>query len=201
MAQSAAIVRMPQHGRNALIMKAADLLISTQLATAMFGCNQHKAGIHTQLEEAQTMDAKTRDVADLRALEDRFIRAFRSKDVSSIMQLCVADDSLVVFDVHPPRQINGTKAYRQDWEAFFARFAGPLEAEISDVDVSAGGDVAYVRSIHHVRGTMQGARVVDYTVRVTDCFKKIKGQWLIAHTHVSVPVDMQTGKADTESKR
>jgi ketosteroid isomerase-like protein len=41
--------------------------------------------------------------------------------------------------------------------------------------------------------------MVDYTVRVTDGFKKINGKWLIAHTHVSFPVDMRTGKADMES--
>jgi hypothetical protein len=33
-----------------------------------------------------------------------------------------------------------------------------------------------------------------------DAFKKIDGKWLIAHTHVSFPVDMRTGKADMESK-
>src|SRR6516165_8100813 len=88
----------------------------------------------------------------------------------------------------------------KDWEEAFSRFDGPLEAEISEVDVTAGGDVAYVSSIHHVTGTMKGGKKIDYTVRVTDGFKKIKGKWLIAHTHVSFPVDLRTGQADTESK-
>jgi len=61
-------------------------------------------------------------------------------------------------------------------------------------------DVAYVSSIHHVTGTMKGGKKMDYTVRVTDGFKKINGKWLIAHTHVSFPVDLRTGQADTESK-
>ena len=98
----------------------------------------------------------------------------------------------MVFDVHPPRQYKGPEAYRKDWEDLFSRFSGPLEAEISDVDATAGGDVAYVHSIHHVRGTMKGGKKVDYAVRVTDGFKKINGKWLIAHSHVSVPVDLQT---------
>jgi len=38
------------------------------------------------------------------------------------------------------------------------------------------------------------------TVRVTDGFKEINGKWLIAHTHFSVPVDLQKGKADIKSK-
>ena len=126
--------------------------------------------------------------------------AFRAKDVNTIMQLCVPNDSLVVFDVTPPRERKGAEAYRKDWENAFSRFDGPLQAEISDVEVTASGEVAYVSSIHHVTGTMRGGKKVDYTVRVTDGFKKINGQWLIAHTHVSFPVDLQTSKADIESK-
>jgi ketosteroid isomerase-like protein len=90
--------------------------------------------------------------------------AFRAKDVNAIMGLCVPDESLVVFDVTPPRQRNGADAYRKDWEEAFSRFDGPLEAEISEVDVTAGGDVAYVSSIHHVTGTMKGGKKIDYTV-------------------------------------
>jgi ketosteroid isomerase-like protein len=120
--------------------------------------------------------------------------------VDAIMRLCVPDDSLVVFDVAPPRQYVGAQAYRQDWEDVFNRFSGPLEAEISEVEAVAGGNVAYVHSIHHVKGTMKSGKSVDYTVFVTDGFKKINGRWLIAHTHVSFPVDPLTGKADMESQ-
>lgn len=49
-------------------------------------------------------------------------------------------------------------------------------------------------------GTLKSGKKMDYTVRVTDGFKKINGKWLIVHTHISFPVDMQTGKADIESK-
>ena len=66
--------------------------------------------------------------------------------------------------------------------------------------VEAGGDVAYAHYLHHVRGTMKTGKKMDYMLRVTDCLKKSNGKWLIAHTHVSVPVDMGTGKADLGSK-
>ena len=155
---------------------------------------------HIKADETKPTDTNAQDVADLRTIEDRFMMAFRAKDVDAIMQLCVPDDTLVVFDVTPPRQRTGAEAYRKDWEAVFNRFAGPLQPEISDVDVTAGGDVAFIRSIHHVMGTLKSGKKMDYTVRVTDGFKKISGKWLIVHTHISFPVDMQTGKADIESK-
>lgn len=41
---------------------------------------------------------------------------------------------------------------------------------------------------------------MEVTVRVTDGYKKINGQWLISHEHVSVPVDLATMKPDLDSK-
>ena len=35
----------------------------------------------------------------------------------------------------------------------------------------------------------------DRWVRVTDGYRKVGGKWLIALEHVSVPVDMASGKA------
>jgi ketosteroid isomerase-like protein len=174
-------------------MNPLKVLVPVLLAIGLVGFNQSPTGAGIK-----PVDNQAQDVADLKALEDRFMTAFRAKDVDAIMQLCVPDDSLVVFDITPPRQRNGPQAYRRDWEDVFNRYDGPLEAEISDLAVTAGGDVAYVCSIHHVAGTMKGGKKADYTVRVTDGFKKINGKWLIAHTHVSVPINPVTGKADME---
>jgi len=40
----------------------------------------------------------------------------------------------------------------------------------------------------------------ELTVRVTDGYKRVNGQWLIAHEHVSIPVDLATLKPDPDSK-
>jgi hypothetical protein len=37
-------------------------------------------------------------------------------------------------------------------------------------------------------------------VRVSDVYRKIKGQWLVVHEHVSVPIDLATSKPDFASK-
>jgi hypothetical protein len=37
----------------------------------------------------------------------------------------VPDESLVVFDLIPPRQYLGANAYRKDWTDFLAIFSGP----------------------------------------------------------------------------
>ena len=60
--------------------------------------------------------AKSADEAKIEALEAAFAAAFNAKSVDAIMKVYVPDESLVVFDVVPPRQYVGANAYRKDWE-------------------------------------------------------------------------------------
>ena len=180
-------------------MKPGKIPVLILLAIGLIAYTQSVTRADKTSGDTTPTDTKAQDIAEIKAIEDRFMIAFRAKDVNAIMELCVPDGSLVVFDVTPPLQRTGAQAYRKDWEEAFSRFEGPLQAEISDEEVITGGGVAYVLGIHHVTGIMKGGKKVDYAVRVTDGFKKINGKWLIAHTHVSFPVDMRTGKADIES--
>jgi ketosteroid isomerase-like protein len=140
------------------------------------------------------------DAAMIRALEDKFVAAFNAKDVDAIMKVYVPDETLFVFDVTPPRQYVGAKAYRKDWEEFFSVFNGKPKFAITDLDVVAVGTIAYSHSIQHVSGTDTKSKPIDFTVRVTDVYRKIKGNWLVVQEHVSVPVDFDTGKPDMSSK-
>jgi ketosteroid isomerase-like protein len=128
------------------------LLAPVLLAIGLAGCHQTPTGANANSGDTKSMNTKTQDVEDLTALEERFTTAFRAKDVNAIMQLCIPDDSLVVFDVHPPRQFKGPQAYRKDWQDLFNQFSGPLKVEISEMDVTAGGDIAYAHYIHHMVG-------------------------------------------------
>ncbi len=138
--------------------------------------------------------------ADIRALEERFVAAFKAKDLDGIMKVYAPDQTLVVFDVVPPRQYVGASAYRKDWQTFLDSFEGPITVELSDLDVAADRDLAYSHSIQHVAGTDKQGKKLDLTVRVTDVYKKVRGRWLIVHEHVSVPVDLDAGKPDLTSK-
>jgi uncharacterized protein (TIGR02246 family) len=138
--------------------------------------------------------------ADIRALEERFVAAFKAKDVDAIMKVYAPDQTLVVFDVVPPRQYVGAAAYRKDWQTFFGSFEGPITVELTDLDVAADRNLAYSHSIQRVAGTDKQGKKLDLTVRVTDVYKKARGRWLIIHEHVSVPVDLDAGKPDLSSK-
>jgi uncharacterized protein (TIGR02246 family) len=138
--------------------------------------------------------------ADIKALEERFVAALKAKDLDAIMKVYAPDQTLVVFDVVPPRQYVGAAAYRKDWQTFLDTFAGPITFELTDLDVVADRNLAYSHSIQRVAGTDKQGKKLDLTVRVTDVYKKARGRWLIIHEHVSVPVDLDAGKPDLSSK-
>ena len=147
-----------------------------------------------------TAQASPADDEQIKALETRFAAAFNARDVDAIMKAYVPDNSLVVFDVVPPRQYVGADAYRKDFEGFVGLFKGPFKFEITDLSVTTDGSLGYGHSIQRIVGTSTKDQPIDITVRVTDVYRKINGKWLIVHEHVSVPVDLDTGKPDLSSK-
>ena len=174
-------------------MKIKGILCAGLLA-ACLGCGTRTAPIPAP-------DTSAKDQADIKALEDRFIAGFKARDLNAIMACYVPDESLVVFDVTPPRQYTGAIAYRKDFENFLGTSVGPIDATIGDLEVTTGGgDVAYGYSIQHVVAADKTGKKMAMTVRVTDGYKRINGHWLISHEHVSVPVDLVTMKPDIDSK-
>jgi ketosteroid isomerase-like protein len=142
-----------------------------------------------------------KDEQEIRALEDRFAAASRAKDVPAIMKGYAPGSELFVFDVSPPRQYVGFDAYKKDFEDFFAAFPGPVDKfEVQDLSIATDGKLAFSHSIQPGILTAKDGSKFNLVARVTDTYRKINGQWLITHEHVSIPVDLNTGKADPTSK-
>lgn len=55
--------------------------------------------------------------------------------------------------------------------------------------------------IVHLTGKRKDGNAMDVTMRITDVLRKSSGKWLIVHEHVSVPVDLDSGKPDLASKQ
>jgi uncharacterized protein (TIGR02246 family) len=145
--------------------------------------------------------AASDDEAAIRALEERFTAAFNAGDVDAMMMNYIPDKSLVVFDVVPPRQHSGADAYRKAWVEFFAHFRSTPKIAINDLGIAVNDNLGFSHSIQHVTGTDTQGHLIDRTVRVTDGYRKIGGNWLIVLEHVSVPVDLKTDKPDLTSKQ
>lgn len=150
---------------------------------------------------AQTAPKKSSgDKAKIESLYQSYVKAFNAKDVNAIMVNYAPGNQLFVFDVVPPRQFAGWDAYKKDWQELLAAMPGPLSETMSELEITVVGSVAYAHNIQSGYFTDKDGKRLDLTVRVTDVLRKINGKWLIVQEHVSVPVDLSTGKADLLSK-
>jgi len=147
---------------------------------------------------SDAVKAAAGDKAQIAALEKRFAAAFNAKDVAKIMTV-YARNGLFVYDVTPPREYVGWEAYRKNWEGFFKEgFPGPIKFSISDLAITTDGNMAYSHSTQTIEAP--GNAVPKLVVRATDVYRKTGGRWQIVHEHISVPLDMATGKGDLLSK-
>ena len=149
---------------------------------------------------ARPVGANSSDDAAIRALVQQMIVAFNAKDLDKIMTLYVPGNDLVAFDLVPPRQYVGSDAYRKDWQEFLDLYSGMPKMEITDLAVGTSGDLSYSHQIVRMTGALKKGGNMDLTLRVSDVYRKRNGKWHILHEHASVPVDLDTGKADLQSK-
>jgi uncharacterized protein (TIGR02246 family) len=132
------------------------------------------------------------DEAEIRKRIDDWAAAFRRKDINAVMPVFAPE--AVAFDLVPPLAYKGRDAYRKQWERLFASYEGPIEYEIRKLSVTAERDVAFSYSLNRISGTLKNGKKTGLWVRMTACWHKVDGQWLIEHEHVSVPVDLEKDK-------
>ncbi len=136
----------------------------------------------------------TGDEAEIRQQIDNLAEAIRHADLEGLKPLYATD--VVSFDAGPRLQDVGANAKFQNWIAAFGLFQHPLGFEVRDIAITVGGDVAFGHSFNRLSGTLNnGTRARGFWVRATYCLRRIDGRWLIAHDHVSAPLDPASGKA------
>ena len=139
--------------------------------------------------------AGSREEAEIRAVIDRWTKAAQEKNVDGVMSIYQRGPALVAYDLVPPLRYKGWDAYRADYKAFFDQYDGPIEFECRDLVIDADATFGYSHELQRVSGTLKGGRKTAIWLRVTDVYRKIDGQWLVVHEHVSLPVNLETGKA------
>jgi ketosteroid isomerase-like protein len=150
--------------------------------------------LHLRAQAQSAVDEK----AAIQALYNDWNDAFLKKDVNTIMSFYAP--GVFAFDVVPPREYPTWNAYKKDWQDFFTAFPGPVANSLSEVNITVVGSVAYTRCIDDGTLTGKDGSKMHMVVRVTDVLRKSNGKWRIVQEHVSVPVDLSTGKADLLSK-
>jgi ketosteroid isomerase-like protein len=106
--------------------------------------------------------------AQIRDLVEGWARAVRSKNIDGI--LANHSPEILMFDVPPPAQSKGMEAYKKTWDVFFAWFQDSGVFDISELDITAGDDVALPL---RCAGTEANGDKIELDFRLTICFRKI----------------------------
>ena len=134
----------------------------------------------------------------IRAHYDALEKALAARNISGAMAGYAKD--VLVFDISPPLQVVGHDNSLKTYEAAFAATEGPWEGKFSDLKIRIDHRLAVVTATLDEAFTMKGGEKVKMRVRLTDVFEKQNERWLVVHEHASIPVDMQSGKADFDAK-
>ena len=143
-------------------------------------------------------EARKNDEAEIKRVIEGYVEALRAKDIDGVMSMYAPE--IVTFDVVSPLQYVGADAMRKRWEEVFSSLPGPFGYEIADLSITVGEDMAFTHSFNRTSATLPTGQKIGTWVRSTACWRKIGGQWLIVHDQISVPVDVQTGRAVLDLK-
>lgn len=136
--------------------------------------------------------------AQVRQRVDALVERIEAKDLDGLGRLYASD--VVSFDVEPPLQHLGRDAKLRNWTSVFTFFRD-VRYELRDLAFAVDENIAFVHGFGRLSGTLAtGAQAGGMWVRVTLCFRRVDGDWLIAHDQVSVPFDLRSGRgvADLE---
>lgn len=135
---------------------------------------------------------ETDDETAIRRHVEGIVDAIRAKDLEGLRRRYATD--VVSFDIDPPLQHVGIDAKLKNWANAFTFFQ-EVTYEVRDLTPTVGEDLAFAHGFGRLSGTPADGRPMGgMWVRVTFCFRKVDGAWLIAHDQVSVPLDILSGK-------
>jgi ketosteroid isomerase-like protein len=141
-------------------------------------------------------DARADDQQEISDLEHK-IATLNTGD--EVMKYWDSGDDIAVFDMMgPPREYAGHKAIHDHVDEF-SGWTNP-KVDFLELKVISDGNLALARSVQHFTATTADGKPFEVTFRATDVWRKRDGQWKLINSHVSVPVDLKTGKADMASK-
>jgi ketosteroid isomerase-like protein len=119
------------------------------------------------------------------ALIEARVAAVAAKDVETLVAQYAEDVTL--FDALGPLRDTGRDVERRRLQEWFGAYRTAIDLRIRDLEVVAGGDVAFAHYLFQVKGTMTDGTDVDMAVRSTVGFRRGEDGWKIVHEHSSVP--------------
>jgi uncharacterized protein (TIGR02246 family) len=138
------------------------------------------------------MASNTAEEKVIRGLIDDWYAALGRGDAAGLA-VAYADD-VVVASLAPPLWTHGKHNYIESMTQWFGTFDGLLKGGPENLSIVAGDSVAFVNGMSHIFGKKKDGFMMDMRTRLTLCFEKCDGKWLVVTEHASVPFDMQSYK-------
>ena len=126
----------------------------------------------------------------IRGLIDNWYTALGRGDAAGLA-VAYADDAAVA-SLAPPLWSHGKQTYIAAMAGWFGTFDGPLKGEPEKLSIVAGDSAAFANGFSHVVGKKKDGTSMELRTRLTLCFEKRGGKWLVVADHTSVPFDMQS---------
>lgn len=136
-------------------------------------------------------DVAMNDKAAIEQLIADRVEAMKTGDAQAIVDTMAP--SPVVYSLAPPLrqpEENGTRAVAA-LQAWFDEKGGRVGSAVRDVEITAGGDVAFCHFLESM-GSPDDTQGEKFTMwfRTTLGLRRVGGRWLIAHEHTSTPFYM-----------
>ncbi|MGI5184374.1 YybH family protein [Dactylosporangium sp. CA-152071] len=97
----------------------------------------------------------------------------------------------VEFSLAPPLRQPGDGRDPAVVEAWMATFEAPPRREVTRLEITTDGDVAFATSLDCLTAVPRGStESFSLWFRVTLGLRRIDGRWLVTHEHESVPFEM-----------
>jgi ketosteroid isomerase-like protein len=108
--------------------------------------------------------------------------------------------SFVEYTLAPPLRQPGDGRDPAPLEAWMATFEAPPRREVTQLEITTDGDVAFATSIDCLTAVPRGStESFSLWFRVTLGLRRIGGRWLVTHEHESVPFEMDgSNRASTD---
>jgi ketosteroid isomerase-like protein len=136
--------------------------------------------------------APSRDELAITAIENEMASAQSADGVTRTW-----DDNVVWYDISG--EVVGNKAATTRTAHQLVPISN-IRTKIIRMTVHAKGGIGYAYSTQDFISDVKGGPGLNFIFRETDIFVKKDGKWRLVHQHLSVPVDLATGRALISSK-
>ncbi|MHA3893304.1 YybH family protein [Acinetobacter sp. GXMZU3951] len=116
--------------------------------------------------------------------------AVERMDIQALADLCMEDVSLIDVSTH----LTGIQAYKQLWNRYLPIISGNIRVYREAIKLIAQPELAVLHCFSKVDQIDAIPNLEVFWCRTTICFQKVGDSWKVAHQHISMPIQLETGR-------